>query len=52
MTDIVDDVESGTYAAMHMYRAQEIRTDKQLLYDIIYEVGEVDAGSLHSRHEN
>jgi len=51
-TNIVDEVEGDAYADMHMHRVQEMGTDKRLLYEIIQEAGEIDAGTLHSRYEN
>ncbi|MDH5020379.1 hypothetical protein [Halobacterium rubrum] len=45
-------MENKAYADMHAHRVQELDTDKRLLYEIIQEAGEIDAGTLHSRYEN
>lgn len=49
---LVDDVEADARAEMRAHRVRELDTDKRLLYEIIREAGELDAGTLHARYEN
>lgn len=51
-TDIVDEAEAEARADMRAYRIRELDTDKRLLYEIIQEAGEIDAGTLHACYEN
>ncbi|CAM2928201.1 hypothetical protein HASA104033_08695 [Halobacterium salinarum] len=49
---IVEDVEEEARAEMRTHRVRELDTDKRLLYEIIQEAGDVDAGTLHARYED
>ncbi|WP_232702198.1 Cdc6/Cdc18 family protein [Halobacterium wangiae] len=49
---LVADVEVDARADMRAHRVRELDTDKRLLYEIVREAGELDAGTLHARYED